>query len=89
MGISKEAKTKTIETFRTSETDTGSTEVQVALLTQRINYLTDHFKAHEHDHHSRIGLLKMVGQRRSLLGYLKTKDTNRYSKLIKELGIRK
>ena len=89
MGISKEAKTKTIETFRTTETDTGSTEVQVALLTQRINYLTDHFKAHEHDHHSRIGLLKMVGQRRSLLGYLKTKDTNRYSKLIKELGIRK
>ena len=71
------------------ETDTGSTKVQVALLTERINALTDHFRTHPKDHHSRQGLLKMVGHRRRLLDYLKTKDGNRYKKLIDGLGIRK
>src|SRR5499426_424251 len=69
--------------------DTGSPEVQVALLSERINYLTEHFKTHAKDHHSRRGLLKLVGQRRRLLDYLKGKDTDRYSDLIKRLGIRK
>ena len=75
--------------FRTHETDTGSPEVQVALLTERIQYLTEHFKTHKKDHHSRRGLLKLAGQRRRLLDYLKTKDGIRYKKLIEGLGIRK
>jgi small subunit ribosomal protein S15 len=75
--------------FRTHEADTGSPEVQVALLSERINMLTEHFKTHKKDHHSRRGLLKLVGQRRRLLDYLKSKDTARYRKLIEGLGIRK
>jgi len=78
-----------IEKFKTHSTDTGSSEVQIALLSDRITYLTDHFKIHQKDHHSRRGLLKLVGQRRSLLNYLKSKDINRYRTVIKELGIRK
>ncbi len=75
--------------FKTHEKDTGSPEVQVALLTERIVYLTEHFKTHKKDHHSRRGLLKLVGQRRRLLDYLKDKDGGRYRKLIDGLGIRK
>ena len=82
-------KKEIIEKFKTHDTDTGSSEVQIALLSDRITYLTDHFQNHKKDHHSRRGLLKMVGQRRSLLKYLKKKDINRYRTLIKELGIRK
>lgn len=84
------AKTKEIiEKFKTHDTDTGSCEVQIALLTDRIKYLTDHFKTHSKDHHSRRGLLKLVGQRRSLLKYLQKKNITKYRELIKELGIRK
>ena len=82
-------KKEIIEKFKTHDTDTGSSEVQIALLSERISYLTDHFQTHKKDHHSRRGLLKLVGQRRSLLDYLKSKDINRYRTLIKELGIRK
>ena len=82
-------KKEIIEKFATHEGDTGSPEVQIALLSDRISYLTDHFKTHTKDHHSRRGLLKMVGQRRSLLKYLQKKDINRYRSLIQELGIRK
>ena len=83
-------KTKAIiEKFKTHETDTGSCEVQIALLTDRILYLTEHFKAHPKDYHSRTGLLKMVGQRRKLLNYLKKKDSQRYRDLIAKLGLRK
>jgi len=78
-----------IEKYKTHDTDTGSCEVQVALLTDRIAYLTDHFKQHSKDHHSRRGLLKLVGQRRSLLKYLQKKDITKYRSLIQELGIRK
>ncbi|HEB68849.1 MAG TPA: 30S ribosomal protein S15 [Desulfobulbus sp.] len=78
-----------IEKYKTHDTDTGSCEVQVALLTDRIQYLTDHFKQHSKDHHSRRGLLKLVGQRRSLLKYLQKKDITKYRSLIQELGIRK
>ena len=74
---------------RIHETDTGSTEVQIALLTARINHLTEHLKAHKNDHHSRRGLLKMVGQRRGLLNYLTKKDINKYREVIAKLGIRK
>jgi small subunit ribosomal protein S15 len=87
--LSKDRKTEVIGSYRTHDGDTGSPEVQVALLSERINYLTDHFKAHAKDHHSRRGLLKLVGQRRRLLDYLKRKDTDRYADLIKRLGIRK
>ena len=87
--LTNERKTEVITTFRTHEHDTGSPEVQVALLSERINYLTDHFKTHVKDHHSRRGLLKLVGQRRQLLDYLKRKDGDRYADLIKRLGIRK
>ena len=87
--ITKEKKTEVIEKFARKAGDTGSAEVQVALLTARINDLNEHFKAHPHDHHSRRGLLKMVGQRRSLLGYLKKKDIEAYRKLIADLGLRK
>ena len=89
MTFSKDRKTEVIGSYRTHDTDTGSPEVQVALLSERINYLTEHFKTHAKDHHSRRGLLKLVGQRRSLLDYLKRKDSDRYSELIRRLGIRK
>ena len=87
--FTKDRKTEVIDSFKTHEGDTGSPEVQVALLSERINYLNEHFKAHAKDHHSRRGLLKLVGQRRSLLDYLKRKDMDRYADLIKRLGIRK
>lgn len=89
MPLDPKAKTDIIVKFKVNEHDTGSPEVQVALLTGRINQLTDHFKSHVKDHHSRRGLLKMVGKRRRLLEYLKGKDVERYRKLIKELGLRK
>ncbi len=82
-------KSEIIEKFKVHPSDTGSSEVQIALLTDRIKYLTEHFKTHKKDHHSRQGLLKLVGQRRSLLDYLKNKDVNKYRALIQELGIRK
>ncbi|NBO19450.1 MAG: 30S ribosomal protein S15 [Proteobacteria bacterium] len=84
-----QAKEDTIKQYATAKGDTGSPEVQVALLTQRINHLTAHFADHKHDHHSRRGLLVMVGRRRRLLDYLKSKDVARYEALIKKLGIRK
>ena len=87
--IQVEKKTELVTKFRVHEKDTGSPEVQVALLSERITELTEHFKTHKKDHHSRRGLLKMVSQRRRLLDYLKTKDQNRYKKLIDSLGIRK
>jgi small subunit ribosomal protein S15 len=87
--LSHDRKTALIGSYKTHESDTGSPEVQVALLSERINYLTEHFKSHEKDHHSRRGLLKLVGQRRRLLDYLKRKDTERYAELIQKLGIRK
>jgi small subunit ribosomal protein S15 len=87
--LTNERKTEVIGSYRTHGSDTGSPEVQIALLSERINYLTDHFKTHVKDHHSRRGLLKLVGQRRRLLDYLKRKDFVRYSELIKKLGIRK
>jgi small subunit ribosomal protein S15 len=87
--ITTEAKKEIIEKYGRSEGDTGSPEVQVALLTARINDLNEHFKTHPKDHHSRRGLLKMVGQRRNLLAYLKNKDIERYRKLIESLGLRK
>lgn len=82
-------KKELIEKYKTHATDTGSSEVQIALLSDRILYLTEHFKTHSKDHHSRRGLLKLVGQRRNLLDYLKSRDINRYRTLIKDLGIRK
>jgi len=82
-------KNEIIEKFKVHPTDTGSPEVQVALITDRITYLTDHFKTHKKDHHSRQGLLKLVGQRRSLLDYLKKKDVTKYRDLIQALGLRK
>ena len=87
--ISKEKKQAIIKEYARTEGDTGSPEVQVAILTARINELTDHFKANPKDHHSRRGLLKMVGQRRNLLAYLKSKDIERYRTLIEQLGLRK
>jgi small subunit ribosomal protein S15 len=87
--LTKEQKQGIIEKFKTHEGDSGSPEVQIALLTEKINYLTEHFKVHAKDHHSRRGLLKLVGQRRRLLDYLKSKDSDRYAELIKRLGIRK
>ncbi len=89
MVMTVEEKTKVIDEYKKHEGDTGSPEVQVALLTSRINYLTDHFKVHAKDFHSRTGLLKLVGQRRKLLNYLKKKDVQRYRDLIARLGLRK
>jgi len=89
VSFSKAQKTSVISGNRIHATDTGSPDVQVALLSERINYLTEHFKAHPKDHHSRRGLMMMVGQRRRLLDYLKGKDSERYSELIRRLGIRK
>jgi small subunit ribosomal protein S15 len=89
MTIAAEAKTELINKFRTHESDTGSPEVQIALLTERIVHLTEHFKTHQKDHHSRRGLLQLVSQRRSLLDYLMRHQFQRYRKVIKELNIRK
>jgi len=83
------AKKEILDRFKLHEKDTGSPEVQIALLTSRIQYLTEHFRIHKKDHHSRRGLLKLVGQRRRLLNYLKKRDLEKYRTLIKELGIRK
>ncbi|MDO4288118.1 MAG: 30S ribosomal protein S15 [Eubacterium sp.] len=87
--ISKEQKERIVSEYQKHEGDTGSPEVQIALLTARINDLNEHFAVHKHDHHSRRGLLKMVGQRRGLLNYLKKKDIMRYRELIQRLGLRK
>ena len=87
--LNNERKTELIGNYRTHDTDTGSPEVQVALLSERINYLTEHFKTHVKDHHSRRGLLKLVGQRRRLLDYLKHTDVERYRKILSALNLRK
>jgi small subunit ribosomal protein S15 len=87
--LRKEEKTAVIEANRLNEKDTGSPEVQIAILTKRINELTEHIKVHQKDHHSRRGLLKMVGHRRNLLNYLQKKDIERYRAIIAKLGIRK
>lgn len=89
MDIEAQRRTELVTKYRTHEKDTGSPEVQVALLTDRIVHLTEHFKTHKKDFHGRRGLLKLVGQRRRLLDYLKSKDLTRYKKLIESLGIRK
>ena len=89
MALIKEQKETIIKDFKLHEGDTGSPEVQIALISERLNHLTNHFQIHKKDHHSRRGLLKLVGQRRRLLSYLKTTDKDRYDKLIKKLGLRK
>jgi small subunit ribosomal protein S15 len=89
MSITAERKQEVIQEYKTGESDTGSPEVQVAILSERITNLTEHFKGHAKDHHSRRGLLKMVGQRRRLLDYLKAKDSKRYDTLIERLGLRR
>ena len=89
MAVSKERKAELVKKFGKSEADTGSIEVQIAILTDEINNLTEHLKEHSHDHHSRRGLLKKVGQRRSKLNYLFNEDVTRYRKVIKELNLRK
>ena len=89
MSFDAEVKSKIVNDYKRSESDTGSPEVQVALLTGRIQHLADHFKSHKGDHHSRRGLLRMVNQRRSLLDYLKKSDTQRYRDLIARLGLRR
>lgn len=89
MALEKEKKQDLINNFKIHDTDTGSPEVQVAILTERINYLTDHFKSHSKDHHSRRGLLKLVSQRRGMLDYLKTLKKERYEKIIERLGLRR
>ena len=89
MALSNEEKSGIVKDYGTSESDTGSPEVQVALLTANIEKLQGHFQAHKHDHRSRIGLLRMVSQRRNLLNYLKSIDTGRYAQLIKRLGLRR
>lgn len=89
MSLIKEKKAEIMEEFGRGKNDTGSVEVQVAILTERINELTEHFKLHIHDNHSKVGLMKMVGKRRSLLDYLKQEDVERYQALIKKLNLRK
>ena len=89
MALTVEKKGDIINRFQLHEADTGSPEVQVAILSERISYLTDHFKTHAKDHHSRRGLIKLVGQRRRLLNYLKKKDIDRYRSLIETLGLRR
>ncbi len=89
MSLSAQQKSEVVTEYRRAETDTGSPEVQVALLSQRIQQLTEHFKTHLHDHHSRQGLLRMVSRRRKLLDYLKGKDVERYRDLIQRLGLRR
>ncbi len=87
--LTKERKSEIIGSFKMHQSDTGSPEVQIAILTERINYLTEHFKAHAKDHHSRRGLLKMVSKRRRLLDFLKEEDSKRYKAILKKLNIRK
>ena len=87
--LATEKKQEIINNFKKHDGDTGSPEVQIAILTERITYLTDHFKVHKKDHHSRRGLLKLVGQRRRMLDYLKSRDVDRYRKVIERLGIRR
>jgi small subunit ribosomal protein S15 len=87
--LTREKKIGIVDAYRTHDTDTGSPEVQIAILSERITYLTEHFKVHAKDHHSRRGLLKLVGKRRRLLDYLKSKDVTRYRTVIERLGIRK
>lgn len=89
MSLSIEEKRAIIEKYRVHDSDTGSPEVQVAILTERINYLTEHLKTHKKDHHSRRGLLKMVGRRRALLDYLKDAEIERYRAIVERLGLRK
>ncbi len=89
MAMTANSKSKIVEDYRTHQSDTGSPEVQIALLSARINELADHFQAHPHDHHSRIGLLRMINKRRKLLEYLKGSDVGRYRSLIERLGLRK
>ena len=89
MSLTVERKMEIVDTYKTHETDTGSPEVQIAILSEKIAYLTEHFKIHAKDHHSRRGLLRMVGKRRRLLDYLKEKDITRYKTVIEKLGIRK
>lgn len=89
MALTKDEKAKIVKEFSRGDKDTGSAEVQIAILTKEINELTDHLKTHIHDYHSRRGLLKKVGQRRSMLAYLAKKDVTRYRELIKKLGLRK
>ena len=89
MSLTVERKTEIVDTYKTHQTDTGSAEVQIAILSEKITYLTEHFKVHAKDHHSRRGLLRMVGKRRRLLDYLKDKDIARYKAVIEKLGIRK
>jgi len=89
MSLEKDKKQELIGEYKTHDTDTGSPEVQIAILSERIKYLTEHFKTHKKDHHSRRGLLKMVGKRRRLLDYLKSKNVERYKEIIGRLGIRK
>jgi small subunit ribosomal protein S15 len=89
MALTADRKSELIGQFRTHDTDTGSPEVQIAILSERITYLTEHFQTHKKDHHSRRGLLKLVSQRRRLLDYVRSKDVERYRKIISELGIRK
>lgn len=89
MSLSVEQKQTLIDQFKVHETDTGSPEVQIAILTNKINYLNDHLRVHKKDHHSRRGLLKMVGHRRNLLNYLRKKDVNRYRAVVEKLGLRK
>lgn len=89
MALDKEAKTNVVHSFRRHDTDTGSPEVQVAIITNRIAYLAEHFKTHKKDHHSRRGLLKLVGRRRRLLDYLKGIDVDRYRKVVADLNLRK
>ncbi|HEY8725338.1 MAG TPA: 30S ribosomal protein S15 [Gaiellaceae bacterium] len=89
MTLTKEAKLELVRKHGANETDTGSTDVQVAMLTERINQLTEHLRTHKHDHHSRRGLLKLVGRRRRFLNYLQRTDVERYRNLIKELGLRR
>lgn len=89
MALTKEMKAEIVKTYGKDANDTGSIEVQIALLTEEINGLTEHFKEHKHDHHSKRGLLRKVGQRRSLLNYLKKNDVTRYRNIVKALGLRK
>ena len=88
MSITAEEKTQIVSDYKTHENDTGSARVQIAVLTERINYLTEHFREHKKDHHSRRGLLKMVGKRRRLLNYLRRTDVETYRTLVQELGLR-
>lgn len=87
--LNNDSKKEIVEKYQVHETDTGSPEVQIAILTQRISYLTEHFRTHKKDHHSRRGLYKMIGRRRNLLNYLRKKDVNRYRELIQSLGLRR